>query len=132
MPVKTWQENKRTLLMWCPFNFKGVAMSKEWARPFYTSKSWKKCRQSYIDIRNGIDGGMCEECHEVPGYIVHHKVQLTPQNINNADISLSHSNLKYVCKHCHDVIHGYCEREKKKSRVRFDENGNPSPPGTSP
>ena len=32
-----------------------------------------------------------------------------------------------ICKHCHDVEHGYCE-QSKPSRVTFDTDGNPIPP----
>lgn len=64
-------------------------MAKDFAKKFYMGKAWKKCRQSYIAERIRIDGGMCEECHKNLGYIIHHKVALTPQNIDNPDITLS-------------------------------------------
>ena len=63
-------------------------MAKEFAKAFYNSKRWKDCRRAYIAKRIAIDGGMCETCHEVPGYIVHHKIELTPDNINDPDIAL--------------------------------------------
>lgn len=96
-------------------------------RRFYKSKAWQQCRAGYIAYRRGLDGGMCEICQEVPGYIVHHKQHITPHNANNPDITLSWDNLQYVCKHCHDVEHGYCE-QSKPSRVTFDTEGNPIPP----
>lgn len=99
---------------------------KEWARKFYAGKAWQKVREGYIHQRYGIDGGMCEVCHERPGYIVHHKKELTPMNISNPEITLNYSNLQYVCKKCHDRIHGYCGRENKAGRiVMFDKNGEP-------
>lgn len=55
----------------------------------------------YIAKRISIDGGMCETCHEVPGYIVHHKIELTPDNISDLDIALGFNNLKYDCHICH-------------------------------
>ena len=76
-------------------------MAKEFAKSFYNSKAWKKCRAAYIAYRQQVDGGICESCHEVPGYIVHHKIELTPENINDPDISLSFNNLKYDCHICH-------------------------------
>lgn len=76
-------------------------MAKEFAKAFYNSKRWKKCREAYIAYRCAVDGGMCESCHEVPGYIVHHKIELNPENINDPDIALSFSNLKYDCHVCH-------------------------------
>ena len=48
-------------------------MAKEFARAFYNSKRWKDCRRAYIAKRISIDGGMCETCHEVPGYIGQHQ-----------------------------------------------------------
>ena len=63
-------------------------MAREFAKSFYNSAAWKKCRLAYIAYRKRVDGGMCESCHEVAGYIVHHKTELTPENINNPDIAL--------------------------------------------
>lgn len=100
---------------------------KEFARQFYHSPKWKHCREAYIAERIAIDGGMCEECHAQPGYIVHHKRHVTPANVCNADITLSSSNLEYVCKSCHDKLHGYCNQSDRSSRYVFDENGNPVP-----
>ena len=48
-----------------------------WAARFYASGRWKKCRAGYIKFRRTIDGGLCEECRDKPGYIVHHKRALT-------------------------------------------------------
>ena len=48
-------------------------MAKEFAKAFYHSRQWKKCRDSYIRQRIGIDGGLCELCQSSLGYIVHHK-----------------------------------------------------------
>lgn len=109
---------------WMVFNI------KEWAKSFYKSKRWQACRQAYIDKRINIDGGYCEECHERLGYIVHHKIMLTPLNISNPDVALNHCNLEYVCKECHDRFdgHGIGKGNKKKSAVvLFDSNGMPMP-----
>ena len=76
-------------------------MAKEFAKSFYNSKRWKQCRTAYIAHRRAIDGGLCETCHDVPGYIVHHKIELTPDNINDPDIALGFANLKYDCHVCH-------------------------------
>lgn len=53
-----------------------------------------------------------------PGEIVHHKVHLTPENINNPEVALSFRNLQLVCRQCHAEIHG-----KKKKRYKVDEFG---------
>lgn len=76
-------------------------MAREFAKGFYNSGRWKRCRCAYIKHRKAIDGGMCESCHERPGYIVHHKIELTPDNINDPDIALGFLNLKYDCHICH-------------------------------
>ena len=102
-------------------------MAKEFALAFYRSTAWKKCRESYINNRIMIDGGMCEHCHNELGFIVHHTILLTPDNINNPDIALNHDKLEFVCKSCHDIEH-YEEIHGTKRGCLFDENGHPLPP----
>ena len=77
-------------------------MAREFARAFYNSMAWKKCRESYKARRRAIDGGMCEVCGMEPGRIVHHKIWLTPENIGNPDIALNHDNLRLDCWSCHE------------------------------
>lgn len=98
-----------------------IITMKEFARLFYNGSAWMSCRGSYIAKRICIDGGMCEICKENLGYIVHHKIEITPQNINDPNITLNHDNLQYVCFECHNRIHGV---GVDKSRVEFDANGN--------
>lgn len=95
-------------------------MAQEFAKVFYNSTAWKRCRSSYIAQRQAMDGGVCETCHEQPGYIVHHKIWLTAENISNADISLNHEHLRYDCLVCHNKE---SEEEKKVERYMFDEMG---------
>ena len=103
-------------------------MSREFAGSFYQSAAWVKCRASYIAWRRSVDGGMCERCHEVPGKILHHKVELSPENINNPDITLGFDNLMYVCHNCHDQIHGnVSQMPQRMTRYVFDCSGNPIP-----
>ena len=80
----------------------GENMAKEFAKRFYNSEKWKRCRAAYIKLRQGIDGGLCETCHEEPGYIVHHRIELTPENINDPEIALDFHNLKFDCHNCHN------------------------------
>lgn len=102
-------------------------MAHAWAKPFYNSAAWAKCRDSYIAERRSVDGGLCECCRKELGYIVHHKVILTEQNIYNPDIALNHDNLSYECKTCHDTHegHGVGGHGKAKALCLFDEEGNP-------
>ena len=101
-------------------------MAKEWAKFFYNGKAWIRCRDSYIAYRISVDGGVCEECRHEQGYIVHHEMTLTQDNISNPDISLNHKLMKYVCKNCHDKYEGHGVGHKKaKPLCIFDENGQP-------
>lgn len=104
----------------------GSRMAKEWAKSFYNSKRWQRCRDSYIAERIRIDGGMCEECGDQPGYIVHHTVTLTPDNIHDANTALNHGKMKYVCKYCHDKYEGHgVGHNKVKPLCVFDADGQP-------
>ena len=94
-------------------------MAKEFSKSFYNSKQWKKCRQAYIQSVLGL----CEICKE-PGYIVHHKEELTADNIHNQDITLSMENLQYLCLECHNKVHGIVAKQEPTRRVMFDAQGN--------
>lgn len=99
-------------------------MAREFAKPFYDSKEWQKCREAYIKYRKAVDGGVCESCGEELGYIVHHKVELSPENINDPDITLNFNNLKYDCLKCHNVTHnGAKDCATGLVRYRFDDQG---------
>lgn len=100
-------------------------MAKEYANAFYHSKKWKHCRESYISHRISIDGGICEECRERIGYIVHHKKHIDKKNIDNPDITLNFENLQYVCKDCHDKFDGHGVGKKNGLLVIFDKDGQP-------
>ncbi|MGL5084193.1 MAG: HNH endonuclease [Clostridium sp.] len=84
-------------------------MAKEFAKKFYNSKEWNKCRSSYIKQVLGL----CERCNDI-GYIVHHKIHLNEKNIGDHSISLSYDNLEYLCLECHNAHHNF-DREKKSS-----------------
>ena len=107
-----------------------VNVAKEFSKSFYRSKKWKSCRDSYIAKRIMIDGGLCERCHEEPGYILHHKVTLTEYNISDPDISLNHCRLEYLCKKCHDLEHydDIHPRNGKRTAI-FDAYGQMIPEG---
>lgn len=101
---------------------------REFAKAFYHSKEWLKCRAAYIAQRRAIDGGMCESCHEKPGYIVHHKIELTPENIHDPYIALSFSNLKFDCHECHNAEHGRRPVSiPGRVELSFGPDGQPSP-----
>lgn len=91
---------------------------KDFAKEFYNSKAWKDTRESYKRFR----GGLCEICYAEgivkAGEIVHHKTELTPQNIDNIDIALGFDNLQLVCRECHAHIH-----DRRQRRYTLDELG---------
>lgn len=66
------------------------------------------------------------ECHQEQGYIVHHKITLTEDNIHDAEIALNHRNMMYVCKACHDQYEGHgVGHGRVKPLCIFDDNGQP-------
>ena len=102
-------------------------MAREFAKRFYRSHAWTDTRNAYLKAA----GGICERCYRdrgliVPGEIVHHIIPLTPDNINNAAISLSFDNLELVCRDCHAEIHDNIYehmRMRRNRRYEIDENG---------
>lgn len=92
---------------------------KDYARDFYFSQAWRKTRDSYIKSV----GGLCEECLKKGQYTgaveVHHKVHLTPENINDPSVTLNWDNLEALCKSCHRQIHATGETK----RYRVNEKG---------
>ena len=102
---------------------------KEYATAFYTSAAWEKCRKAYAKSV----GGLCEVCLSkgkyTPGKIVHHKIHITPENINDPNITLNWDNLCLVCVQCHNKIHEYdINPNKKRKRYEVDEFGRVTTP----
>ena len=73
---------------------------KEFAAEFYRTKAWREMR-AYIFRR---DFGLCVRCHGI-GKIAHHKVWLTPKNINDTSITLNPDLLELLCESCHALEH---------------------------
>jgi 5-methylcytosine-specific restriction endonuclease McrA len=92
---------------------------KEFAREFYSSKAWKSCREAY---KKKI-GGLCEECLKrgmyTPVEEIHHKIWLTPDNINDPNITLNFDNLKGLCRECHRAEH----EKREPTRYTVDDRG---------
>lgn len=93
-------------------------IAKEYAKKFYKSTAWKKCRDSYYKFRHGL----CERCTVRTGKIVHHKNYITPENIKDPEITLSFSNLELLCQDCHNREH-HEKNSPVVEGVMFDENG---------
>lgn len=97
-------------------------MAQEFSKSFYNSKQWRQTRE-YILKRDCYLCVMCGNAAEE----VHHKIHLTPSNINNPMITLHESNLISLCGDCHKRIHS---ADKTKAGnilplIAFDEEGNP-------
>lgn len=74
-------------------------MSKPYAKAFYTSKLWRDCRKQILrrDLYTcAYCSGRAEE--------VHHIQEITPDNINDTNITLNPDNLISLCHGCHDKI----------------------------
>jgi len=93
-------------------------MSKAFSKKLYKSKEWQSVRLIVISMQFNI----CNRCDN-PIEEVHHKTYLTPDNINDADITLSIANLEGLCKECHLKEHGVYA---SKSEWAFDSEGNPT------
>lgn len=94
-------------------------MAKDYAKAFYASKAWKKCRASFVKYKSGL----CERCLAAgrfsPGVIVHHIKPITPANISDPTITLSFDNLQLLCVQCHSDMHS----GKSNRRYIVEEDG---------
>lgn len=95
---------------------------KDYAESFYKGKAWQRVRDDYVKSV----GGLCESCLAkgliVHGEIVHHKEHITPNNINDEEVTLNTDNLILLCRSCHGEEH-----KKKIRRYRVDESGHVTP-----
>lgn len=91
---------------------------KEYAKKFYSSKQWQRCRTEY---KKSV-GGLCERCLKDgiirSGEIVHHKEYINPDNITDPSILLNFDNLELLCREHHEREH-----RRKKGRYDVDELG---------
>lgn len=96
-------------------------MSRDFATSFYNSSAWKKARQVCLSKNHGICQ-ICKKAFPSKDLIVHHRVHLTPDNINDVNITLNQDNLMCICHDCHNTIHGKTD-DLNKTFV-FDDDGN--------
>ena len=89
---------------------------KEFAKKFYNSAAWRKCRAAFIMYRYGL----CERCSN-PGDIVHHTILLSPENINDPEISLNFEHLELLCATCHQ--HEHMSGEATQEGLAFNSEG---------
>ena len=74
---------------------------RDFAKKFYSSKAWRSLRPYIYEDR---DHKICQRCG-APGKIVHHKIWLTPDNIDDPYISLNPDLLETLCEECHSLEH---------------------------
>ena len=93
---------------------------KPFAKQFYASKAWKNCRVAYLSSV----GGLCEDCLKrgiyTPAKVVHHIEHITPETINDPNITLNFKNLRAVCQDCHALEH----KTEATDRYIIDDEGN--------
>ena len=89
---------------------------------FYFTKAWQDCREAYKKSKQGL----CERCLKdgviTGAEIVHHKIYITPDNMNNPDITLNWDNLECVCR-----MHHAAEHTGKVKRYKVDAMGYVTP-----
>ena len=93
---------------------------------FYRRPAWRRCRAAFIKHRVSLDGGMCQRCGEQLGRIVHHRIHLTREMVDDPAIAYGFDNLELVCLDCHNIEHGITHRSIGV-RYAFDPEGNPMP-----
>jgi len=93
-------------------------MAKDFSRAFYNSQVWRDTREAYRKSK----GGLCERCLArgliKPAAIVHHKIYITPQNVNDPNVVLNWDNLEALCRECHENEH-----RGTQTRYSVDEYG---------
>ena len=86
---------------------------------FYTSDEWRDFRSLIIQDRTNEDGLIIDEYSGKPivkayDVILHHKIELTEENVNDYSISLNPDNIMVVSHKSHNLIHnklGYRVRQ---------------------
>lgn len=72
---------------------------------FYASEKWRNFRMSLIAER----GNECSRCGKIIANAAeitgHHKVDLTPENVNDYTISLNPDLVNLICSECHNKEH---------------------------
>ena len=78
---------------------------REEQQKFYGCILWKELRDSVMVERHGL----CEECLKngiiTAATVVHHRVHVGPENINDPSITLNPDNLVCLCDRHHKLAH---------------------------
>jgi hypothetical protein len=87
---------------------------------FYRSEEWRLFREVVIAERIHEDGFVYDEITSKPivkayDIMLHHKIELTEENVHDYSISLNPDNILLVSQRAHNEIHarfGYCAHRK--------------------
>ena len=100
------------------------------AKKFYKGKPWQDVRSFVWDRAHGL----CERCMErgiiKTADVVHHKIPLSEENMNDPDIALNPDRLIALCHDCHTEVHqelgigAMNGVEHEEPRVGFASEGN--------
>lgn len=77
---------------------------------FYSHEPWITVRKIAIEMRRNENGDVISDYDGRPispkdTIIVHHQIELTEDNVDDASIALNHENLKVMTLHQHNMIH---------------------------
>ena len=86
-------------------------------KSFLSSELWINFRLMLISER----GNKCQRCGKIIprsiDIIGHHKIELTPENVHDYNISLNPDNVDLVCFDCHNILHKRFGYQKKGRTV---------------
>ena len=88
-------------------------MAKKWAKKFYSSTAWALAREHALKR----DRYVCRRCKR-PATMVHHRIYLTEDNVNDPKISLDLGNLESLCEDCHKLEH---DEQRKKFNLSHEQ-----------
>lgn len=91
-------------------------MAKAYAESFYNSTTWRKVSKAFMKSKYYI----CESCGR-PATICHHVIHVTPNNINDPNITLNWENMRALCHDCHTKLH--MSKPVCAEGLKFDSNG---------
>jgi 5-methylcytosine-specific restriction protein A len=97
-------------------------MAKKFAKSFYDSRLWQNARR--IALRR--DHYCCVYC-DARAAEVHHKMELTPGNIDDIAVTLNPDNLISLCHRCHTKLTAGNNGDLREEYI-FDDYGQVVPP----
>ena len=99
-------------------------MAKDFSRTFYSSAEWEHAREAVLTR----DAHLCQHClaqgEITPAVMVHHIIELTPENISDPSVATDPDNLVSLCDRCHKKAHGWIRKGATRQGLAFDSDGN--------